>query len=422
VVDLVDVVGDGRYQLLELVGAGGAGSVRRAHDTLLDRDVAVKTLRGGVDETERSRMRSEARLAGSLHHPGVAQVYDYGEETVAGAAAPYIVMQYVEGTSLWHRLREQRTLPAVEVMELLAQVADALRAAHEAGIIHRDLKPANMLLTPEGRVVLVDFGIARGGDVDPLTRTGTIVGTADYISPELCEGRPATSRSDLYSLGLVAYECLTGLKPFRRENEVATALAHLRNDAPPLPPEIPAPVRALVEQLIAKDPQQRPADAAEVALRAAALAAGPAATPAPTRAAAGSPELTALSTLVRRALRRPVMRSRQVQLTAAVLVAAVAGSGFVAARDPGGRTAGERDHGGDASRSVATQRVPVSPEDLVGETYRAAARELVGRGLVPRRTERPRPHGAGRVLFVQPTGLVPPGTEVTLTVAVPAGR
>jgi serine/threonine-protein kinase len=424
VVDVVESLGSGRYELLELVGAGGAGSVRRAHDRLLDRDVAVKTLRGGVDETERARMRAEAQLAGSLHHPGVAQVYDYGEEPPVeggpdGPPQPFIVMQYVEGTSLWHRLREQRTLSPVEVMGLVAQVADALQAAHAAGIVHRDLKPANMLLTPEGRVVLVDFGIARSDDIDPLTRTGTIVGTADYISPEQAEGRPATSRSDLYALGMVAYECLTGRKPFRREHDVATALAHLRDDAPPLPPEVPAPVRALVEELIAKDPDQRPAEAAEVAARAGALAVSPVSAP-PRRDA---PELTPLGTLVRRATRRPVMRSRQVQLGAAVLVAAVAGSSLVAARQPAERHSHHRGERPVATPAAADRdEVRVSPEDLVGETYREAARQLARQGLVPRRAERPRPSGTGRVLFVQPTGPVPRGTEVTLTVAVPGGR
>ena len=185
-------------------------------------------------------------------------------------------MQYVEGTSLWQVLRERRTLPPVEVMDIVAQVAAALEVAHEAGIVHRDLKPANMLVTPEGRVVLVDFGIARTLDADPLTLTGTIVGTADYISPEQSEGRSATSRSDLYSLGMVAYECLSGRKPFRRDSDVATALAHMVDEAPPLGPNVPEDVRALVERMIAKDPEDRPADAAEVAARASALAGPPA--------------------------------------------------------------------------------------------------------------------------------------------------
>ena len=268
-VSTVDDLFGGRYELGELLGSGGTGSVRRAHDPVLDRPVAIKLLRSGAgDDVMRARLRAEAQLAGQLHHPGIAQIYDFGEDTSGDEVAPYIVMQYVRGTSLWQVLRDRRTLPPDEVMDIVAQVAAALQVAHEAGIVHRDLKPGNMLLTPEGRVVLVDFGIARSADTEPLTMTGTIVGTADYISPEQAAGRPATGRSDLYALGLVAYECLTGHKPFRRESEVATALAHLRDEAPPLPDDVPAGVRSLVGQLMRKEPEDRPQDAAEVGRRA----------------------------------------------------------------------------------------------------------------------------------------------------------
>ena len=206
----------GRYRLNHLIAVGGMGEVWAADDIRLARVVALKILRPELtgDQEFVERFRTEARITASLNHPGIAQVYDYGEEAAADEPAPYIVMQYVEGTSLWQVLRERRTLPATEVMDIVAQVAAALQVAHEAGIVHRDLKPANMLVTPEGRVVLVDFGIARTMDAEPLTLTGTIIGTADYISPEQSEGRPATSRSDLYSLGMVAYESLTGLIPF----------------------------------------------------------------------------------------------------------------------------------------------------------------------------------------------------------------
>ncbi|GAA2153579.1 serine/threonine-protein kinase [Nocardioides koreensis] len=462
-----DVVGDlagGRYELHEMVGSGGTGSVRRAHDTLLDRSVAVKMLRGNTaDETVRARMRAEAQLAGSLHHPGIAQVYDYGEETADGAPAPYIVMQYVEGTSLWQVLRERRTLPPVEVMHLVAQVASALEVAHEAGIVHRDLKPANMLVTPEGRIVLVDFGIARTQDADPLTLTGTIVGTADYISPEQSEGRSATSRSDLYSLGMVAYECLSGRKPFRRDSDVATALAHMVDEAPPLGPNVPEDVRALVEQMIAKDPEDRPVDAAEVAARAAALAGPLTSAPQPS----GSVEVPGApvpSAGLRRPSMRhhPVLRSRRVYVSASALLAAVACSVFVAARSPAVRVPdleGQRaapaeqtleDHGFDVRRSYADQpgtrrgtvldqrpapgtrgeddtvvtltvasgRADLRAEDVTGESYDQAARDLVALGLVPSRAYRTQAEGAGGVVAVHPTGRLPQGTAVTLIVAV----
>lgn len=452
-------LGNGRYELHELVGSGGAGSVRRGHDTLLDREVAVKMLRGSADETVRARMRAEAQLAGGLHHAGIAQVYDYGEEDTAGDPAPYIVMQLVEGTSLWQLLRERRTLPPAEVMDVVGQVAGALQAAHEAGIVHRDLKPANILVTPEGRVVLVDFGIARTADAEPLTMTGTIVGTADYISPEQSRGEPATGRSDLYSLGMVAYECLTGHKPFRRETDVATALAHLREEAPPLGPEVPVGVRALVEELIAKDPEARPARAADVAARAAELASCDQAQP----PSAVRPRLRGRL----RPVRGRVLRSRRVYVAAAVLLATVAGSFLVAARDPAVRHAAVRvpdlrgdrvataerlldDRGLDVRRrmaddpdaprgtvldqepragaraedgtvvtlSVASGRTDLSPRDVVGMPYDEAARALVRLGLVPAKVTRTRLSGAGAVVGVQPTGRLPLGTEVTLVVAV----
>ena len=153
-------------------------------------------------------------------------------------------MQYVEGTSLWSILRDRRTLPVEEVSASSPRSPERCEAAHEAGIVHRDLKPSNVIVTDEGRAVLVDFGIARSADAEPLTSTGTIVGTVDYISPEQCAGHTATPASDLWSLGMLAYECLTGHKPFRRESTVATALAVLQTSLPraatTCPPGAPA--------------------------------------------------------------------------------------------------------------------------------------------------------------------------------------
>jgi eukaryotic-like serine/threonine-protein kinase len=260
-----------RYALQELLGSGGTGTVWRAHDTVLERDVAIKVLRvGGSDEeAQRARLRAEAKLAGGLADPAIAQVFDYGETD----EAPFIVMAYVEGRTLSTVLREERVLPSDRVMEIVGQVAGGLAVAHEAGIVHRDLKPGNVMVRDDGGVVLLDFGIARSGGGDPITATGTLVGTVDYISPEQTTGARATPRSDLYSLGMMAYECLTGHRPFHRENQIATALAHVREHAPPLPDDVPADVRRLVGQMIEKDPEERPASAQEVAARATALAA-----------------------------------------------------------------------------------------------------------------------------------------------------
>ena len=466
-VDVAQTLAAGRYQLGAVIGAGGSGSVRRAHDRLLDRSVAVKLLHhDGGDETDRQRMRAEAQLAGSLVHPGIASIYDYGEEPDPaggdGLPTPYIVMQHVEGASLWQVLRERRTLPPTEVMRIVMYAADALQAAHEAGIVHRDLKPANLLLTEDGGVVIVDFGIARTRGADPLTRTGAIVGTVDYLSPEQAEGRSATPQSDLYALGMVAYECLTGRKPFRRENDVATALAHLLEDAPELDPEVPPPVRALVGSLMAKDPESRPADAAEVARRAAGLALPTAevAAPVESTAAAGS----AGAAPARRpatAWRRRLLRSRRTYVAAGVLVAAVAGSALVAARPASSRVPdlrGERwatasrtldgrgleahrqvvddpaAHRGTVLRqdvppgttahegavvtlSVASGRTDLDASDVLGESWHRAARDLVALGLVPERRSRAQGSDLGRVVGVHPTGRLRLGATVTLTVA-----
>ncbi len=419
----------GRYLLGEVVGSGGTGSVRRARDTLLRREVAIKRLRAGEDPVARERLRQEARLAGGLQHPGIAQVFDVGEEVGPdGERTPYLVMEYVDGRSLWQLLREQRTLPATEVMRLLAQLAEALAVAHRAGVVHRDLKPGNVLVTDEGRTVLVDFGIARTQDADPLTMTGAIVGTADYISPEQSAGAAASPRSDLYSLGMVAYECLSGRKPFRRESQVATALAHLRDDVPPLGPQVPRGVRALVASMIAKSPADRPASAAEVARLAALLAAdpetpvtvAPTVVPAPTPVPEGG-----------HAARAPLpgrARRRVLALAGAAVVLAVAASVAVVLVVGGdasapGAAAGSAGSGQETVAPVASHRVKVPVEELVGVSYEEAARRLVALGLVPLRRD-VRPEGdaadasgrAGTVIAVRGPRRVETGDSVTLLV------
>ena len=266
---------DDRYELTGRVGSGGMGSVFRAHDRRLDRTVAVKVLRAGGDEVHRARLQAEARFAGGLQHPGIVRVYDYGEERSADEVTPYVVMQLVEGEPLSDRLRRAGPLPAAEVTAVVGGLADALSAAHARGVVHRDLKPSNIVVTPAGEPVLVDFGVARSDGADPLTETGSIIGTADYLSPEQVEGRRATAASDVYALGVVAHQCLTGTSPFHRESQVATALAHLRDEVGALPGGLPAGVRSLVLDMLSRDPDARPT-AAEVAARAATAARAPA--------------------------------------------------------------------------------------------------------------------------------------------------
>jgi serine/threonine-protein kinase len=254
---------DGRYELGERIGSGGMGTVHRAQDTLLDRPVALKLLRASDDDVHRARLRAEARFAAGLQHPGIVRVYDYGEEDGPEGPRPYIVMQLVDGTPL------RGPLPPDRVAALLEGVGEALAVAHAAGVVHRDLKPSNILVTDAGRPVIVDFGVARSDTAEPLTETGFVVGTAEYLSPEQVEGGRATPASDVYALGVVAHQCLSGTSPFQRETPVATALAHLRDDPPELPGGVPTGLRTLVRAMLARAPEDRPT-AAEVAQRAAA--------------------------------------------------------------------------------------------------------------------------------------------------------
>jgi eukaryotic-like serine/threonine-protein kinase len=284
-VDTGDLLAD-RYRLAERIGSGGMGTVYRAHDTRLDRPVAVKLLHEGreVDDVTRARLRAEAQLAGTLRHPGVVQVFDYGEEVGATGPAPYVVMELVEGTPLSQVLREHGPLPAETVAALVADVARALEAAHAAGIVHRDLKPSNILMAPDGRAVLLDFGVARSDSMEPLTETGLIIGSADYLSPEQVRGQRATPAADVFGLGVVAHQSLSASSPFHRDTQAATVLARLHEDAPALPTSVPAPLRRLIASMLAREPEDRPS-ATEVAERAAtATRGGPVLPPMPATA------------------------------------------------------------------------------------------------------------------------------------------
>ena len=253
-----------RYAIVAPLGTGATSRVLRAQDLLLQRPVALKLLRPCDDELAAARLRDEAVIASSLHHPGIARVFDYGEATVDGELRPYLAMQLVEGRTLRDILRDG-PLPPEDVLRLVEQVAEALAHAHAAGVVHRDVKPGNIIVTPQGQAVLLDFGIARRSDLEPLTLTGAIVGTVDYLSAEQASGHSATPRSDLYSLGCVAYEAATGRRPFKRDTIMETVAAHATCEADPLPLHLPVGLRALVERLVRRDPAERPADAATVA-------------------------------------------------------------------------------------------------------------------------------------------------------------
>jgi eukaryotic-like serine/threonine-protein kinase len=266
----------GRYKLDERIAGGGMGDVWRGTDEVLGRTVAVKILLPALLEEPgfAERFRGEARTMATINHPGVVDIYDYGSDPKVGA---YLVMEYVEGDALSRTLNRVSRLTPARTMALIAQAADALQAAHEKGIVHRDVKPGNLLVRPNGTLVLTDFGIARSAQVGQLTQAGAVLGTASYISPEQASGAVATPLSDIYALGVVAYQCLSGRRPFEGDNPLEIAMKHVREQPAPLPTDIPPGVRQIVEQSMAKDPAARfptAASFAQVARRSAASLAG----------------------------------------------------------------------------------------------------------------------------------------------------
>ena len=229
------MVGDviaGRYELEELVGSGGMSSVYRAYDRLLERRVALKLLHEqfGRDASYVERFRREARAVAQLSHSNIVTVIDRGEHS----GRQYIVFEYVEGENLKEHVQRRGPLPLREAVELALQVARALAFAHHQGLVHRDVKPQNVLLNEIGLAKVTDFGIARSVEVDGLTQTGTVLGTGAYIAPEQARGEPVDAETDVYSLGVVLYELLTGRVPFEGENFVSVAMRHLTEPPPPL--------------------------------------------------------------------------------------------------------------------------------------------------------------------------------------------
>lgn len=458
----------GRYRLTERIAGGGMGEVWRAEDEVLNRPVAVKLLRTAhaADSEFRERLRREARAAASINHAGVVRVHDYGEESdLPGSPVPYLVMELVEGHSLAEELRATGPLGWQRTLLIVGQAAAALQAAHDRGIVHRDIKPANLLLSgedPSGNVKVADFGIAKVAASVPLTTTGRLAGTAQYVSPEQARGEGTTPGADLYSLGVVAYACLTGSPPFVEGDQLAIALAHVCEVPPDLPDTIPAPVRDLVMSLLNKDPRDRPASAATVARMASQLLA-PESAAAPTTAIPTTVSLTTVaSTPVRRRSRGRVIAPVLAVGTALAIVSILlAWSGYGRTSVPSmiGRQLAIAsaaaahadlhiavqtvDFPGSEAGIVTTQSVPAGSTVAVDSTVQlnvasgrvyVPAADILGHSCdhavallrdlklpIVRATKRTQTASTGTVVAVSASGEVAVNTKIVLTVAVAPG-
>jgi eukaryotic-like serine/threonine-protein kinase len=415
-----DVLLGDRYLLTERIAGGGMGEVWAATDEVLGRPVAVKILRREYadDPTFLERFRAEARHAAGLSHPGIAAVYDYGEDD----GSPFIVMELVPGEALSAEMAREGAISPDRTLDIIGQAALALQVAHDGGVIHRDVKPGNLLLTPDGTVKITDFGIARATDSVPLTLTGAIMGTAYYISPEQASGESVTPASDVYSLGIVAYECLTGRRPFDGNTPVNVALAQVREEPPALPTGVPEPVAALVMRMLAKDPAERPASAGDLGREALALrASGGAQPPAATKTlpAADQDATRVVGPVPARAgsdtnpgfvlppLREP--RAWLPYLLAAAVVLVLVLATVRACTGPETTPA-------DTTSSAATDTVTVDQDDYVGRPLDPVRTELSDLGLVVTVDEVAAEGDAGTVTEVSPDGTLARGDEVTVTV------
>ena len=256
----VGVTLSGRYRLQRLIATGGMGQVWEAVDSRLGRRVAVKVLKAEFSEDSEfiERFRVEARTTAMLNHPGIASVHDYGETQMDGEGrTAYLVMELVNGEPLNSVLKRTGRLSLRHTLDLLEQTGRALQVAHAAGLVHRDVKPGNILITPTGQVKITDFGIAKAVDAAPVTQTGMVMGTAQYIAPEQALGHDATPSSDVYALGVVGYEAVSGKRPFTGEGALTVAMKHIKEPPPPLPSDLPPNVRELIELTLVKNPGMR---------------------------------------------------------------------------------------------------------------------------------------------------------------------
>ena len=418
------ILSGGRYQLEDRIAVGGEGEVWRGVDTVLGRSVAVKLLRAQYagEPDVLARFRREARHAGALSHPAIARIHDYHDADEQDP--PYLVMELVDGPSLATLLADGPLGPSL-AMDVIAQAAAGLDVAHRAGVTHCDIKPANLLLDRLGHVKITDFGIAHCAGSAPVAGPGRVAGTPAYLAPELVDGSPATPASDLYALGIVGYECLTGHPPYAGTPR-AVARAHTDLRLPPLPGTIPVPAAGLIAELTAKDPAGRPASAAEVASRAARLrdalhegAAVPWHAIGPDAERPTLPEIPLPGRPAGRAPRPPGGLGRWpwiAALSALAVLLVIGVLGTLTAAAPTGKTAAPR-------QEPALTLVDVRASSLIGLPVTAVDRELRRLGLVVRVRWQPTAlEPAGTVISVEPGGRVPAGSAVVVTGALqPSG-
>ena len=422
-----------RYHLTERIATGGMGVVWRARDERLGRDVAIKLIRPEYadDPTFRQRLRLEARATAAIRDKHVVRLHDvYEEPDPDGGCQSFIVMELVDGQPLSAVLRAGR-LPLDVAIGVITQTASALAAAHEQQIVHRDIKPGNLMLDSEGQVTVLDFGIARAADAVALTATDLILGTARYIAPEQADGRGASAASDVYALGVVAFECLAGAVPFDAASDVAVALAHLRDPVPPLPSEVPPQLARLVERMLAKAPRDRPA-ASEVVAELTTAATSDDTAPLALPVVAGERSVTRLLRTLplprrerlvvpdyrdsRSAALRPAMVLPAVGLAVVLLiVAAVAGGPASLPQSAAGTSRGPTHAVAHQTRLVPST-VSVHPLRYIGDAWPVVETQLRALGLKP--VARFAGDGPQQtVVGLTPSGRVAIGTRIFVVVS-----